>query len=92
MYHHSSNVFGLKVEEGGRRVRGREYSWGAVNIEDKVTIKGFFLLAFCCTATKIPFMYFAEKELRGLSQFPHSCVCERNIYSQDQSTYFSAAE
>ncbi len=26
------------------------------------------------------------------SQFPHSCVCVRFIYSQDQSTYFSAAE
>ncbi len=26
------------------------------------------------------------------SQFPHSCVCERFIYSQDQSTYFPAAE
>ncbi len=25
-------------------------------------------------------------------QFPNSCVCERFIYSQDRSTYFSAAE
>ena len=25
------------------------------------------------------------------SQFPHSCVCERFIYSQDRSTYFPAA-
>jgi hypothetical protein len=23
------------------------------------------------------------------SQFPHSCVCERFIYSQDRSTYFA---
>ncbi len=29
---------------------------------------------------------------RPQSQFPHSCVCERFIYSQDQSTYFPAAE
>jgi hypothetical protein len=29
---------------------------------------------------------------RPKSQFPHSCVCERFIYSQDQSTYFPAAE
>ncbi len=26
------------------------------------------------------------------SQFPHFCVCERFIYSQDRSTYFPAAE
>jgi hypothetical protein len=26
------------------------------------------------------------------SQFPHSCVCEQIVYSQDLSTYFSAAE
>ncbi len=25
---------------------------------------------------------------RSQSQFPHSCVCEQFIYSQDQSTYF----
>jgi hypothetical protein len=29
---------------------------------------------------------------RPLSQFPHSCVCERFIYSHDRSTYFPAAE
>ncbi len=26
------------------------------------------------------------------SQFPHSCVCERFIYSQDRCSYFPAAE
>ncbi len=26
------------------------------------------------------------------SQFPHSCVCKRFIYSQDRSTYFPPAE
>jgi hypothetical protein len=25
--------------------------------------------------------------VRGQSQFPHSCVCERFIYSQDRSVY-----
>ncbi len=30
--------------------------------------------------------------VRPQSQFPHSCVCERFIYSQDQSTYIPAAE
>jgi len=34
-----------------------------------------------------------KKEIaRPQSQFPHSCVCERFIYSQDQCTYFPAAE
>jgi hypothetical protein len=41
-----------------------------------------------CTATKIPFMYSFFGIARLQSQFPHSCVCERFIYSQDQSTYF----
>jgi hypothetical protein len=40
-----------------------------------------------------PIYVFLEKDLRGLqSQFPHSCVCERFIYSQNRSTYFPAAE
>ncbi len=30
--------------------------------------------------------------VRPQSQFPHSCVCERFIYSQDRSIYFPAAE
>ncbi len=29
---------------------------------------------------------------RPRSQFPHSCVCERSIYSHVGSTYFPAAE
>jgi hypothetical protein len=32
----------------------------------------------------IPFLGIARPQ----SQFPHSCVCERFIYSQDRSTYF----
>jgi hypothetical protein len=37
----------------------------------------------------IPFLGIARPQ----SQFPHfSCVCEHIIYSQDQSTYFPAAE
>jgi hypothetical protein len=32
---------------------------------------------------------FPEKELRSLiPKFPHSCVCERFIFSHDRSTYF----
>ncbi len=36
----------------------------------------------------IPFL----EIVRPQSQFPHSCVCEQFIYSQDRSTYFPAAE
>jgi hypothetical protein len=36
---------------------------------------------------------FPEKELPGLSsQFPHSCVCERFIYSHDRSAYSTAGK
>ncbi len=41
------------------------------------------------TATKILFMYFGNLGIsRPQSQFPHSCVCERFLYSQYCSTYF----
>jgi hypothetical protein len=34
---------------------------------------------------------FPAKELRGLStNFPHSCVCKRFIYSHDRSAYSAA--
>ncbi len=36
----------------------------------------------------IPFLGIARPQY----QFPHSCVCDRFIYSQDWSTYFPAAE
>jgi hypothetical protein len=36
----------------------------------------------------IPFLGIARPQ----SQYAHSCVCERFIYSQDRSTYFPAAE
>ncbi len=37
---------------------------------------------------KFPFL---EKELRGHSQFPHSCVCERFIHSHDRPAYSCGA-
>jgi hypothetical protein len=42
-----------------------------------------------CTATAIPFIYSIPflGIARPQPQFPHSCVFERFIYSQDQSTY-----
>ncbi len=46
-------------------------------------------LLYCIyhTSTKIPFMYFFLLIARPHSQFPHSCVCERFIYSQVLSKY-----
>ncbi len=38
--------------------------------------------------TEIWKQIFPEKEYRGLSpNFPHSCICERFIYSHDWSSY-----
>jgi hypothetical protein len=59
----------------------------AINLDygvkaDDPTLQGKFHLC-------IPFLGIALPQ----SQFPHSCVCERFIFSQDQSTtYFPAAE
>jgi hypothetical protein len=44
------------------------------------------------TVTKIPICIPRKGIARPPSQIPHSCVCERSIYSQDRSTYFPAAE
>ncbi len=52
------------------------------------------------TVPKIAFMYFQKRNLciprkgiaRPQSQFLHSCVCERYVYSQDRSTYLAAAK
>ncbi len=40
------------------------------------------------TATAIPFKYSFSGNCAASATVPHSCVCERFIYSQDQSTYF----
>jgi hypothetical protein len=40
------------------------------------------------TAKNIPLMYSFLGTALPQSQFPHSCVCERFIYSQYRSTYF----
>ncbi len=54
--------------------------WGAVHSSGS-TLQGKLHIY-------IPFL----GTVRPQSQFPHSCVCEIFIYSQDQSTYFPAAE
>jgi hypothetical protein len=42
----------------------------------------FFCLTHCYTATKIPFIFSQKRNCaRPQSQFPHSCFCERIIYS-----------
>jgi hypothetical protein len=55
-------------------------------------IAAFFLAAYTTLQGKshlcIPFLGI----VRPQSQFPHWCVCERFIYSQDRSTYFPIAE
>ncbi len=39
-----------------------------------------------------PIYVFQEKKtVRPQSQFSHSCICERNVYSHDRSTYFSCS-
>ncbi len=63
------------------------------NIEDKQD-NYVFVLFFCSYTLQgkshfsIPFLGIAWPQ----SQFPHSRVCERFIYSQDRSVYFPAAE
>jgi hypothetical protein len=46
------------------------------------------------TVPKIRLMYCIPRNetARPRSQFLHSCICERCIYSQDQSAYFTAAK
>jgi hypothetical protein len=44
------------------------------------------------TATKIQFIYSKKRNCAASVPIPHSCVCERFIFSQDRPTYFPAAE
>ncbi len=52
-----------------------------------VVLAGWTAALQCKSYLCIPFLGIARPQ----SQFPHSCVCERFIYFQDQSTYFPAA-
>jgi hypothetical protein len=79
-------------------------SWIILEVIDHVTNTNIFwchtdILDICkgnehLHCKEIPFMYCISflGIARPQSQFPHSCVCEWFIYSQDQSTYFPAAE
>ncbi len=57
---------------------------------DKIGLKGVWLMSTLQRKSPlcIPFLGIARPQ----SQFLHSCICERFIYSQDLSTYFPAAE
>ncbi len=60
-------------------MRGREYSWGAVNIEDKVTITVFpSRLLLHCNDNSIYFLL--EEELRGFSPNFYILVPVRELY------------
>ncbi len=57
-----------------------------------------FVLCTSCTVLGGPILHALQRKFllcisflgiaRPQSQFPHSCVCERFVYSQDRSTYF----
>ncbi len=50
-------------------------------------------VALCHSATKISFMYsFSRNCAASVLKIPHSYVCERFIYSEDESTYLAAAK
>jgi hypothetical protein len=88
-----SSLFVLRV----RQVEALSFLLAGVRVEPTPAVTSKKLVCTVCgvcTTTKIPFIYSQKRNSRPLSQFPHSCVCERFIYSQsqDRSTYFPAAE
>ncbi len=47
----------------------------------------------CIPRNKTALPCYFQTELKCyVSQFPHLCICERFIYSQDQSVYFAATK
>ncbi len=53
--------------------------------------KASYSLFYITHCKEDPIYEFHEMKLRGLiSQFPHSCICERFIYSHGRSTYLIA--
>ncbi len=57
-----------------------------------VTLPPFFRKLHTATAIPIINSILFLGTARPQPQFPHSCVCERFIYSQDRSTYFLKAD
>jgi hypothetical protein len=62
----------------------------STSLSPRLSISPFLPAKTQCENSK---QIFPEKELRGhRSQFPHSCVCERFIYSHDRSAYSAAGK
>ncbi len=55
-------------------------------------LKAKAMLIFLEFWNENPIYVFPEKELSGLSPYFHIYVSVSDLYSQDQSTYFTAAE
>ncbi len=66
--------------------------WPMTHLNIQFLLKGAFSpdcnVNHTSTAMKLPFAIPFLAIARLQSQSPHSCVCERFIYSQDRSTYF----
>ncbi len=51
------------------------------------------VLIYVFPEMKLRSLVISKTELEcSVSQFPHSCICERFIYTQDRSAYFTAAK
>jgi hypothetical protein len=52
----------------------------------------FWDLIYVFPKMKLPDLIIFKRESScSVSQFPHSCICERFIYSQGRSAYFASA-
>jgi len=76
-------VGGKTPNEGRVEVRAFDYGWGAI-CDDGFGIQ--------VSTAKTKYRYFEKNIPRKgrsgpQSQFPHSCVCERIIYSHDRSAF-----
>ncbi len=88
----------LTVESGLRPIQWYHFQVNLIWPEGKKDAGDWYFdfklqTKFVMHCKENPIFVFLFWELCGLSsQFPHSCVCERFIFSHVQSTYFPAAE
>jgi hypothetical protein len=64
----------------------------ALEVYKYKTIFESYTVKMLYTARKMPFIYSQKRNCAASVPISHSCVCERFLYAQDQSTYFPAAE